>query len=163
MPRRARTTPKRPLARLPLAAAIYLAFGSLAWAQDAATPQQPPATDTGHTDAGQQPPQSTTSSASASKKPAQLEAVVVTAQKRTENLQKVPISMQAISQTKLTQQDVHSFDDYVKLLPSVTFGTAGGGVFSGPGFVQVYMAALRRGTPGAYASRADGRRAISAA
>ena len=45
MPRSsARTTPKRPLARLPLAAAIYLAFGSLAWAQEAPqpTPTPPP-------------------------------------------------------------------------------------------------------------------------
>ena len=38
MPRSARTTPRRLPARLPLAAAIYLAFGSLAWAQDAQGP-----------------------------------------------------------------------------------------------------------------------------
>jgi outer membrane receptor protein involved in Fe transport len=63
-------------------------------------------------------------------------------------MQKVPISLQAISETKLTQQDVHSFDDYVKLLPSVTFGTAGGGVFSGPGFVQVYMRGVASGDNG---------------
>ena len=147
MPRSARSTPrKRPLARLPLAAAIYLAFGSLAWAQEAA-PQQPPPSDTGQTDAAQQPADAGKPPAANQKTP-QLETITVTAQKRVENVQKVPISMQAISETKLTQQDVHSFDDYVKLLPSVTFGTAGGGVFSGPGFVQVYMRGVASGDNG---------------
>ena len=136
MQRSARTTrdrlsPGRLPARLPLAAAIYLAFGSLAWAQDAA-PQPPPA------EAGKP----------ATRKQATLETVTVTAQKRVEDVQKVPISLQAISETKLTQQDVHSFDDYAKLLPSVTFGTAGGGVFSGPGFVQVYMRGVASGDNG---------------
>ena len=73
------------LARLPLAAAIYLAFGSMAWAQDAPAP--PPPAD------GAQDAQA------AQDKPAQgktLETITVTAQKRTENMQKVPISMQAI-------------------------------------------------------------------
>jgi outer membrane receptor protein involved in Fe transport len=147
MPRSARTTPKRPLARLPLAAAIYLAFGSLAWAQEAPAPQQPPAGDTGQADSAQQQPEPGKPPA-ANQKTAQLETITVTAQKRVENVQKVPISMQAISETKLTQQDVHSFDDYAKLLPSVTFGTAGGGVFSGPGFVQVYMRGVASGDNG---------------
>ncbi|NUS38084.1 MAG: TonB-dependent receptor [Lysobacter sp.] len=141
MPRSARTTPRRLPARLPLTAAIYFAFGSLAWAQDAA-PQQPPPTG----DAAQQP--AAAGKPAANRKQATLETVTVTAQKRVENVQKVPISMQAISETKLTQQDVHSFDDYVKLLPSVTFGNAGGGVFSGPGFAQVYMRGVASGDNG---------------
>ena len=56
MPRSARTTYKRPLARLPLAAAIYLAFGSMAWAQEAPPqPQPPPSSDAGQADQQAQP------------------------------------------------------------------------------------------------------------
>lgn len=105
------------LRRLPLAAAIYLAFGSMAFAQQAGT-QAP---------ADQEADAPT------------LDTVVVTAQKREENLQKVPISIQAIGTEQLEQQQVADFDDYAKLIPSLSYGTSGGGVFSGPGFVQVYM------------------------
>jgi outer membrane receptor for ferrienterochelin and colicin len=79
---------------------------------------------------------------------ATLETVTVTAQKRAEDLQKVPISIQAISSETLEQHQVSNFQDYVKLLPSVTFGTAGGGVFSGPGFLQVYMRGVASGGDG---------------
>src|SRR5687767_10264913 len=102
------------LRRLPLTAAIYLAFGSAAFAQQA----QPTAQE-------QEAPT--------------LDTVVVTAQKREEDLQKVPISIQAISTEQLDQQQVAGFEDYAKLIPSLSYGTSGGGVFSGPGFVQVYM------------------------
>ena len=74
--------------------------------------------------------------------------MTVTAQKRAEDLQKVPISIQAISSETLEQHQVSNFQDYVKLLPSVTFGTAGGGVFSGPGFLQVYMRGVASGGDG---------------
>lgn len=56
-----------------------------------------------------------------------LEEVVVTAQKRSEDLQKVPISLQVLSSEKLEQLQVHDFDDYVKLLPSVSFRSQGPG------------------------------------
>ena len=123
------------LKRLPLAAAIYLAFGSMAWAQSTPTPATP-AQDQPTT--GSQPAEKTTT----------LEAVTVTAQKRTENLQKVPVSIQVLGEEKLRQQDVADFDDYAKLIPSLSYGTAGGGVFSGPGFVQVYMRGVSSGGDG---------------
>ena len=120
---RRRTRPALP-ARLPLSAAIWLAFGTAAFAQE--------------------PPQATESEREA----LTLDRVVVTAQKREENLQKVPISIQAIGTEQLEQQHVADFDDYAKLIPSLSFNTAGGGVFSGPGFVQVYMRGVASGGDG---------------
>lgn len=117
-------------ARLPLTAAICLAFTStVAFAQEAA-PAPAPAEAT-------QQGQAVT-----------LDTITVTAQKRTENLQKVPISIQAIGNEQLEQQQVADFDDYAKMIPSLSYGTAGGGVFSGPGFVQVYMRGVASGGDG---------------
>ena len=62
-----------------------------------------------------------------------LEEVVVTAQKRTEDLQKVPISLQVLSSEKLEQLQVSSFDDYAKLLPSLSFRS------NGPGQTQLFF------------------------
>ncbi len=115
------------LRRLPLAAAIYLSMASMALAQEV---QEPPAKP----DSG--------------KEVRTLGSVTVTAQKREENLQKVPISIQAIGQEQLEQQDVANFKDYAQLIPSLSFGTAGGGVFSGPGFLQVYMRGVASGGDG---------------
>src|ERR1700730_18934456 len=56
-----------------------------------------------------------------------LEEVVVTAQKRSEDLQKVPISLQVLGSEKLEQLQVHDFDDYAKLLPSLSFRSQGPG------------------------------------
>jgi outer membrane receptor protein involved in Fe transport len=56
-----------------------------------------------------------------------LEEVVVTAQKRTEDLQKVPISLQVLGGDKLEQLQVSNFDDYAKLLPSVSYRSSGPG------------------------------------
>jgi iron complex outermembrane receptor protein len=53
--------------------------------------------------------------------------VVVTAERRSENIQHVPISMQALSTQTLAQHQVVALDDYVKLLPSVSFQTLGPG------------------------------------
>jgi iron complex outermembrane recepter protein len=122
--------------RLPLAAAIYLAFGSMAWAQSTTPTPTTPAQDQPATDS--QPTDRTTT----------LETVTVTAQKRTENLQKVPVSIQVLGEEKLRQQDVTDFDDYAKLIPSLSYGTLGGGVFNGPGFVQVYMRGVSSGGDG---------------
>ena len=119
------------LARLPLAMGIYLAFGSMAWAQDASTP--PPA-DTGQ--------------AAKDEQGKTLETITVTAQKRTENMQKVPISMQAIGEATIKRQDIQDFDDYAKLIPSLSYSSIGGGVFSGPGFAQVYMRGVASGGDG---------------
>ncbi|MCY7355840.1 MAG: TonB-dependent receptor plug domain-containing protein, partial [Lysobacter sp.] len=116
--------------RLPLAVAIGFAFSTVAWAQ-AQTPEPEPDQATQSTD-----------------RAVTLDTVTVTAQKRTENLQKVPISIQAIGTEQLEQQHVADFDDYAKLIPSLSYGTAGGGVFSGPGFVQVYMRGVVSGGDG---------------
>jgi outer membrane receptor protein involved in Fe transport len=136
---RRRTMPST-LARLPLTAAIYLAFGSMAWAQSTGQETQP--TTTGS--------QGTTSEQATRKEnePLTLGTITVTSQKRTENLQKVPISIQVLGEEKLKQQDVGDFDDYAKLLPSLSYSSIGGGVFSGPGFAQVYMRGVASGGDG---------------
>ncbi len=113
--------------KLPLAAAVALAFATPAWAQstDAPAPQKDART---------------------------LDTVTVTAQKREENLQKVPISLQVLGNTQLEQQNVAAFNDYAKLIPSLSFGASGGGVFSGPGFVQLYMRGVASGNDANHSS-----------
>jgi outer membrane receptor protein involved in Fe transport len=110
---------RRP-ARAALAVAVCLAISSVALAQDA------PA------DAPKKPAEKT----------AGLGTVTVTAQKREENLQKVPISIQVLGTVQLEQQNVNSFEDAVRLLPSVAFSTFG------PGFGQVYMRGVANGGDG---------------
>jgi outer membrane receptor protein involved in Fe transport len=73
-----------------------------------------------------------------------LEEVIVTAQKRSENLQDVPVAVQALGEAKLDQLHVKSLDDYIALLPSVTYGQATGG----PGRAVVYMRGLSTGASG---------------
>jgi outer membrane receptor protein involved in Fe transport len=110
---------RRP-ARTALAVAVCLAISSVAVAQDApAEPEKKP-----------------------EQKTAALGSVTVTAQKREENLQKVPISINVLGTQTLEQQNVNSFEDAVRLLPSVTFSTAG------PGFGQVYMRGVSNGGDG---------------
>ena len=74
-----------------------------------------------------------------------LEEVVVTAQKRTEDLQKVPISLQVLSSETLEQHQVSDFDDYAKLLPSVSFQSFG------PGQSQLYFRGIASGEDGLHA------------
>ncbi|MFS8137253.1 MAG: TonB-dependent receptor plug domain-containing protein, partial [Thermomonas sp.] len=127
------STARHGLRRLPLAVAVAvasssMAFAPMAWAQSANTPT------------------------TKDKEARTLEAVTVTAQKREENLQKVPISLQVLGNQQLEQQDVASFSDYAKLIPSLSFGTSGGGVFSGPGFVQLYMRGVASGSDANHSS-----------
>ncbi|MBC2666081.1 TonB-dependent receptor [Novosphingobium flavum] len=68
------------------------------------------------------------------------EEIVVTAQKREENLQDVPISIQALGSQKLAQHQVASFDDYAKLLPSVSYQSYG------PGQSQIYFRGVTSGS-----------------
>ncbi len=65
--------------------------------------------------------------------------IIVTAQKRAENLQDVPISIKALGAEKLEQNQVASFDDYAKLLPSVSFQSFG------PGQSQIYFRGVSSG------------------
>jgi iron complex outermembrane recepter protein len=76
---------------------------------------------------------------------ATLEEVVVTAQKRSEDLQKVPISLQVLSGQDLEQHQVTSFDDYAKLLPSVSYTSLG------PGQSQLYFRGIASGADGLHA------------
>ena len=76
---------------------------------------------------------------------ATLEEVVVTAQKRAEDLQKVPISLQVLNSETLEQHQVSDFDDYAKLLPSVTFQSFG------PGQSQLYFRGISSGEDGLHA------------
>src|SRR5690349_5841608 len=103
-----RNHPSR-MTRMPLAVAIYFAISSAALAQTGSQAEQTNAQKQGT---------------------ATLPTVTVTAQKRAEKLQNVPISIQVLSNTKLKQQNVTGFASYVKLLPSVSYQTAG------PGFAQ---------------------------
>lgn len=68
--------------------------------------------------------------------------IIVTATKRAESLQKVPISIQALSTETLTQHNVASFDDYAKLLPSVSYQSFG------PGQTQLYFRGIATGGDG---------------
>ena len=69
--------------------------------------------------------------------------MVVTAQKRTENMQDVPVSIQAFGTEKLEQMNVSSFDDYAKLIPSLSFQNDGG-----PSFEHTYMRGVASGGDG---------------
>lgn len=71
-----------------------------------------------------------------------LDEVVVTALKRSENLQSVPVSITALGTEELEQNHVQDFNDYVKLLPSVSFQS------TQPGFSHVFMRGVVSGDNG---------------
>ncbi|MEY4502513.1 MAG: hypothetical protein RIS52_2403 [Pseudomonadota bacterium] len=68
--------------------------------------------------------------------------IIVTAQKRSESMQSVPISIVALGEKKLDQLNVTNFNDYTKLLPSVSFQT------TQPGFTTVYIRGVASGGDG---------------
>lgn len=68
--------------------------------------------------------------------------IIVTATKRSESLQNVPISIQAFNTEKLAQNQVTAFDDYAKLLPSVSFQSFG------PGQTQIFFRGVTSGGDG---------------
>ena len=74
-----------------------------------------------------------------------LEEVIVTAQKRTEDLQKVPISLTVLGTQQLEEQHVSGFDDFAKLLPSVSYQSLG------PGQTQLYFRGIASGGDGLHA------------
>ncbi|MGA9028159.1 MAG: TonB-dependent receptor [Steroidobacteraceae bacterium] len=71
-----------------------------------------------------------------------IEEILVTAQRRNESIQNVPITIQAITGTQLQQLSITTFDDVIKYLPNVTFGT------NGPGQGEIYMRGLSAGNAG---------------
>jgi iron complex outermembrane receptor protein len=74
--------------------------------------------------------------------------IVVTAQRREESIQNVPITIQAITGEQLSQLNVTTFDDVLKYLPNVTFGS------NGPGQGNIYMRGLSAGFAGNQSSAA---------
>ncbi len=81
-----------------------------------------------------------------------LQDIVVTAQKRTENLQEVPMSITALGTEKLEELHVQSMDDYVKLLPSVSYQRSQGEGGSGqPGTTHIFMRGVTSGGDGNFA------------
>ena len=68
--------------------------------------------------------------------------IVVTAQRREERLQDVPLSITALGSGKLEQAQVKAFDDYAKLLPSVSFQSFG------PGQSQIFFRGVSSGGDG---------------
>lgn len=79
-----------------------------------------------------------------------VEEVIVTATKRSENLQNVPISVQALSPKVLADHQVASFDDYAKLLPSVSFQSFG------PGQSQPYFRGITSAGDGLHSGSLPG-------
>ncbi|MEI8297628.1 MAG: TonB-dependent receptor [Pseudomonadota bacterium] len=75
-----------------------------------------------------------------------IEEIVVTAQRRSESLQNVPITIQAISSDSLSKLNISTFDDVIKMLPNVTFGT------NGPGQGNIFMRGLSAGFAGGQSS-----------
>ena len=68
--------------------------------------------------------------------------IVVTATKRAENVQNVPISITAIGNEQLEQNHVSSFDDYARMLPSVSYQSFG------PSQSQLYFRGITSGGDG---------------
>ncbi len=68
--------------------------------------------------------------------------IIVTATRRDERLQDVPISIQALSQETLQERQVSSFDDYAKMLPSLSFDSFG------PGQATPYFRGINSGGDG---------------
>ena len=112
-----------------------------AWTGSAlAAPAQPAVAD-GADLSGQSPP-------SAESSP--ITEVLVTAQRRTENVQNVPATIQALTGQTLSQLNVTSFDDLVKFLPNVTFGS------NGPGQGTIFLRGLSAGAAGNQSSATIG-------
>ncbi len=68
--------------------------------------------------------------------------IIVTAQRREERLQNVPLSIAALGSAKLEQAQVKAFDDYAKLLPSVSYQSFG------PGQSQIFFRGVSSGGDG---------------
>ncbi len=71
-----------------------------------------------------------------------IEEIVVTAQRRNESIQDVPITIQAITGDQLKDLNVTTFDQALKYLPNVSFGT------NGPGSGNIFMRGLSAGFAG---------------
>ena len=84
-------------------------------------------------------PATTPAATAPAKPPVDEDVIVVTATKRSENLQDVPIAITALSTKTLEDLQIDSFDDYAKLIPSLSFKS------SGPGSSNVYFRGVASG------------------
>jgi iron complex outermembrane receptor protein len=91
---------------------------------------------------GGAPAQESAGSPSEAAAASELTEIVVSAQRRDESIQRVPISVQALVSATLEQHQVESFDDYTKLLPSVSFQSLG------PGKSQLFFRGVTSGSDG---------------
>jgi outer membrane receptor protein involved in Fe transport len=89
----------------------------------------------GHAWAADAPPAAASTAAT-------LGELIVTATKREGTVQSLPMSIQALDDRTLAQQNVTQFQDYVKLMPSVSFQT------TGPNTATVYMRGVASGLEG---------------
>lgn len=71
-----------------------------------------------------------------------LEEIVVTATKREQNLQDVPVSVQVLGNQQLEELFVNGFEDFIELLPTVSFTS------NGPGYAKLYMRGIASGGDG---------------
>jgi outer membrane receptor protein involved in Fe transport len=71
-----------------------------------------------------------------------LEEIVVTAQKRQSNLQDATLSLQVLSNEKLSQLGIKGFADYMQYLPTVTYDS------SQPGTALIFMRGISSGNNG---------------
>ena len=79
--------------------------------------------------------------------------IIVTATRREENLQDVPIAITAITTRTLDDLQVDKFEDYARLVPSLSFKSGGGGGSpSGPGTSNVYFRGVASGENGNHSS-----------
>lgn len=65
-----------------------------------------------------------------------IEEIIVTSQKREERMQDVPISIQTLSNEYITELNLQNFQEYTKMLPTVSISPSLG---AGSGFTNVYM------------------------
>ncbi|MEO7602573.1 MAG: TonB-dependent receptor [Sphingomicrobium sp.] len=118
-----------------LLASTMLIGSGAAFAQDAAPPQ----------------PSDTAAEARAAAQDEDM--IVVTAQRREENLQDVPIAITALTTKTLDDLQVDSFEDYARLVPSLSFkGGGSGGSAAGPGNNAVYFRGVASGENGNHSS-----------
>ncbi|MBV8803445.1 MAG: TonB-dependent receptor, partial [Sinobacteraceae bacterium] len=121
---------------------VYCAVAAILGAQAVAANAAAPAAANGPAPAEATPAESDTGLA--------LSEVVVTAQRREETIQNVPIQITALTGQTLSQLNISTFEDYLKILPNVSDAS------QGPGQGQIYMRGLATTEDGNQSTGATG-------